>query len=54
MLASTAARLILHAELDLGGEVVPVAEGDGLDEQIARAVDNVRRLAAPVEGRHPG
>ena len=53
MSASTAARLIFHAELNLGGEVVPVAEAHTLDEQISRAVGNVRRLAALVEGRHP-
>ncbi|GAA4884881.1 hypothetical protein [Actinomycetospora straminea] len=43
---------VLMAERRFGGEIVPM-DGAPLEEQIARAADNVRRLIAIAGARRP-
>jgi hypothetical protein len=50
--AKTVAMCVIAAQRHHGAEIVPVA-GAPLEEQIARASDNVRRAVAMLCARHP-
>ena len=51
--AKIVAAWMIVAERRFGGEIVPVAEAGTIDEQIARATDNVRRRIAIACARRP-